>query len=270
MSISPKRKSKAPSEDEAENTSSKRQRLEDGSASEAEEIPISASSSTAAPDSQINHEAAIAYWSTTEPTVNGVLGGFPQVSRIDLQGSANFLAKLRRQSRYFPEKQKLKKVVDCGAGIGRITNGFLTRVAETVDIVEPVKSFTDQIKVDNLGAIYQVGLEDWHPDRDGLGPYDLIWNQWCVGQLSDVEFVKYLKRLPPVLSEGGWIVVKENISNHYLGEDVYDETDSSVTRTDPKFRQLFEEADLKIVATEAQKGMPKSLYPVRVYALQPR
>ena len=266
MSTSPKRKSEAPSEDEEENN--KRPRLDESSPSEAEEIPFI--TPAAAPDSHIDHKAAIDYWSSTEPTVNGVLGGYPQVSRIDIQGSSNFLAKLRRQSKHFPAKGKLGRVVDCGAGIGRITIGFLTKIAELVDIVEPVKSFTDQIKVDNLGTIYQVGLEDWHPDTNKLGPYDLIWNQWCVGQLSDTEFVRYLKRLPPVLSQGGWIIVKENLSNHHLGEDVYDETDSSVTRTDGKFRQLFEEAGLKIVATELQKGMPKSLYPVRAYALQPR
>ena len=266
MSNSPKRKSEAPSEDEEENT--KRPRLDEDSASEAEEVPFTARS--AAPDSHIDHKAAIEYWSSTEPTVNGVLGGYPQVSRIDIQGSSNFLVKLRRQSKHFPPKEKLRRVVDCGAGIGRITTGLLTKIAEKVDIVEPVKSFTDQIKVGNLGTVYQVGLEEWHPDTNDLGPYDMIWNQWCVGQLSDTEFVKYLKRLPPVLSQGGWIIVKENLSNHHLGEDVYDETDSSVTRTDDKFRQLFEEAGLKIVATELQKGMPKSLYPVRVYALQPK
>jgi hypothetical protein len=54
------------------------------------------------PDSNIDSATALAYWSSTEPTVNGVLGGFPQVSRIDLQGSSNFLGKLRRASKSHP------------------------------------------------------------------------------------------------------------------------------------------------------------------------
>lgn len=269
MSNSPKRKSEEPADNDSDLERAKKPRITADSPEEAEEIPLTIP--TTAPDSQIDHDAAIAYWSSTEPTVNGVLGGYPQVSRVDIQGSTNFLAKLRRQSTQFPSsKGKLKRVVDCGAGIGRITNGFLCKVAETVDVVEPVKSFTDQIKVENVGEVYNVGLEEWEPEKDGLGPYDLIWNQWCVGQLSDAELVKYLKRLPPVLTQGGWIVVKENLSNHHLDEDVFDEVDSSVTRTDQKFRQLFEEAGLKIASTELQKGMPKSLYPVRTYALQPR
>jgi len=90
-----------------------------------------------------------------------------------------------------------------------------------------------------------------------------------VGQLTDAQFLEYLKRATAVLTAGGWIVVKENLSNNHLGEDVYDETDSSVTRTDEKFRQLFKDAKLKIVASELQRGMPKGLYDVRSYALQP-
>ncbi|CAK4030613.1 Alpha N-terminal methyltransferase 1 [Lecanosticta acicola] len=222
---------------------------------------------SAPPDSHIDHAAAIAYWSSTPATVDGVLGGFPQVSRIDLQGSANFLAKLLRQSRHHTQAGKLRRVADCGAGIGRVSRGFLSNVAEVVDIVEPVKAFTDQVKDEPyVGKVYNVGLEKWQPEVK----YDVVWNQWCVGQLTDTQLIAYLQRLPQSLTEGGWIIVKENLSNHHLGEDVFDETDSSVTRTDVKFRQLFEDANLRLVSTELQKGFPKSLYPVRAYALQPK
>lgn len=261
MPSSPKRKSEAPAfhGDEAD----KRARTAD---QPNDSVPIS---TTAAPDSFINHGEAIKYWSSTEASVNGMLGGYPQVSRVDLQASKNLLAKLRRQSKHHPPSKALDRAADCGAGIGRITKGFLSNVAQVVDIIEPVKAFTDQIKKDERGAVgdvYNVGLEAWYPDRT----YDLIWNQWCVGQLTDAQFVDYLQRLPKVLSEGGWIVVKENLSNNHLGEDVYDETDSSVTRTDEKFRMLFGQAGLKLVLTELQKGFPKDLYHVRMYALQPK
>lgn len=269
MSSSPKRKSETPVDDDAE--SCKKARLTNPS-DETIEIPptTTPAPAIAPPDALIDHQVALAYWSATEPSVNGVLGGYPQVSRVDLQGSKNFLAKLRRRSKHLPPNKKLRRAVDCGAGIGRITAGFLADVAETVDIVEPVKQFTDQIKgAEGVGEIYNVGLEAWRPDKEGLGPYDLIWNQWCVGQLRDAQLVDYLRRLqPPVLSAGGWIIVKENLSN--VGEDVFDGTDSSVTRTDEKFRRLFAEAGLKVVGTELQKGMLEGLYPVRAYALQPK
>ncbi|KAK3614720.1 hypothetical protein LTR56_027067, partial [Elasticomyces elasticus] len=44
--------------------------------SEASKIAIS--NSNVAPDSLIDHKAAIADWSGTEATVSGVLGGFPK------------------------------------------------------------------------------------------------------------------------------------------------------------------------------------------------
>jgi len=79
------------------------------------------------PDSQINHQDARAYWSTINPDVNGMLGGFPAISRVDLQGSRNFLAKLgigvtemrqglRAQGRRGEELRKVQRSVDCGAG----------------------------------------------------------------------------------------------------------------------------------------------------------
>ena len=74
------------------------------------------------PDSLIKHEEAKAYWSTIDPDVNGMLGGFPYISRVDLQGSKNFLAKLgvgrrhRGQESQEETSGKLKRAVDCGAG----------------------------------------------------------------------------------------------------------------------------------------------------------
>ncbi|OQO12687.1 hypothetical protein B0A48_02150 [Cryoendolithus antarcticus] len=277
MPSSPKRKPEADATiDDSPPTTAKKPRLETTTPDHDTDFPTDdIVTDKSAPDSQISVPQALAYWSSIPPTVSGVLGGFPQVSRIDLQGSRNFLAKLRRSSTpAAASKKKLTRALDCGAGIGRVTTGFLSKVAETVDIVEPVKVLTDQLTPGEggVGRIFNLGLEDFPPTAaesdEGVGPYDLIWNQWCVGQLPDATSISYLKRLPSLLAPGGWIVVKENLSNHYLGEDVYDEVDSSVTRTDGKFRKLFEEAGLKVVASEVQRGMPKDLFPVRTYALQ--
>lgn len=206
-----------------------------------------------------------------------MLGGYPQVSRADLQGSANFLTKLKRKSFHYKNGHRLPRVVDCGAGIGRVTLGFLANVAEVVDIVEPVEQltkvvtegeeFTELRERGRVGDIWNVGLEDWVPP-DGR-KYDLIWNQWCLGQLTDKQLEGYLGKSKRWVRKGGWIVVKENMSTEPRGQDVFDEVDSSVTRADEKFRDIFEKAGLRIVATELQRGMPKEIYPVRCYALQP-
>jgi protein N-terminal methyltransferase len=64
-------------------------------------------------DAHINHEDARNYWQSIDADVNGMLGGFPHISKVDLQGSKNFLAKLGIGGR---SKKKVERAVDCGAG----------------------------------------------------------------------------------------------------------------------------------------------------------
>jgi protein N-terminal methyltransferase len=222
-------------------------------------------------DSNIDHATSLEYWNSVAPDVNGMLGGFPQISRIDLRGSANFLAKIRRLVSAIPTTGPLPLGVDCGAGIGRVTEGFLSNVCEVVDVVEPVENFARVVRDGTLkragkvGEVFVVGLESWVPAKR----YDLFWNQWCLGHLTDAQLVAYLMRCKDALSEGGVIIIKENMSTG--GEDLYDELDSSVTRTDDKFRALFTQAGLNLIKSEEQAGFPASLklFPVRFYALRP-
>lgn len=72
-----------------------------------------------------------------------------------------------------------------------------------------------------------MGLESWEP----TGEYDLIWNQWCLGHLTDDQLLAYLHKCRRILKEGGFVIVKENMGT--MGEDVFDEVDSSVTRYAP-------------------------------------
>ena len=222
-------------------------------------------------DSNICHADSLAYWDTINPTVDGMLGGFPQVSRIDLRGSLNFLTKLRKGS---PNSSKpFTRAVDCGAGIGRITAGLLSKVCTTIDVVEPIPKFAAEITNADfqgnglVGDVYVTGLQKWEP-HEGI-KYALIWNQWALGHLTDVQLVAHLKRCGKLLEEGGWIIVKENMSTEIDGSDIFDETDSSVTRADGTFRRIFIEAGLKVVRAEVQAGFPRELLPVRTYALQP-
>ena len=119
--------------------------------------------------------------------------------------------------------------------IGRITSGLLLDVAEQVDVIEPVAKFTAKLQgVAGVRDVFNVGLEGWTPAAaetaggDGL-VYDLVWNQWCVGHLTDAQLVSYLATCRTVLNpDGGLIVVKENLSTS--DGDVFDDLDSSVTR----------------------------------------
>lgn len=44
----------------------------------------------------------------------------------------------------------------------------------------------------------------------------------------------------------------------------------TIYRTEEKFKALFKEAGMKILRTEIQKGFPKELYAVRMWALKPK
>ena len=378
------------------------------------------------PDSHIDPTTSLNYWSSTTPTVSGMLGGYPQVSAIDLRGSRAFLLKVLRLhwrgsasnrgssggAEDGGEQQLLPLVVDCGAGIGRITAGLLRDVAVRIDVVEPVEGFAQvvremgkgwaeeervrrgnlkkvrsksgdnvasptvasspgggnnqtkskggkkgkgskarreseqrrqrltsstsntsnvselsdaddnddntpepsspapSLKIDTnlsqparkaqLGTVYVTGLESWVPTPTKAHPtdpkYDLIWNQWCLGHLTDSQLVSYLTRCATYLqtSPPGLIVVKENLvvpgpqakaadagfdlaengdgDGDGDNEDVYDELDSSVTRSERKFKRIFGEAGLRVVREEVQRGFPRGLglFPVKMWALRPK
>jgi protein N-terminal methyltransferase len=183
------------------------------------------------PDSLISKDDGLQYWESVDADDNGMLGGIPEVegyssiSKIDLQGSRSFLAKLGIGSKN--GRRGVMHALEGGAGIGRITEGLLAEVAEHIDVVEPVTKFTavlkDKVRVRH---VYNVGLQEWAPAEGQT--YDLVWTQWCVGYLNDEQLVAYLQRCREVLTPEGIIVVKENIKS--TGDDLFDELDSSVTR----------------------------------------
>lgn len=225
------------------------------------------------PDSHINYTDAISYWTNTPATVTGVLGGYGEetvVPTMDVLGSQHFLRKLK--SRMVPPTNYKKIGVDIGAGIGRVTKNMLSKQCDIVDLVEPVKPFCEQMETElndlklqgKIGEIYQVGMQDWTPEE---GKYWIIWCQWCVGHLPDEQLILFFKRCIKGLQPNGTIIVKEN--NTPTDQDDFDDTDSSVTRSDTTFKELFEKSGLKLIATDRQKGLPKELYPVRMYALKP-
>ncbi|KAJ5112242.1 Alpha N-terminal protein methyltransferase 1 [Penicillium argentinense] len=245
--------------------------------SQIEDVGNAAPESSVPADSKINHQASINYWSSlpsTNSNMLGMLGTYPWYTRIELQGSKNFLTKVRRLLPALPANGKFSLGVDCGAGVGRVTEGFLSHVCEVVDAVEPVSKFTQVLsesKMKNdgvVGDIYTVGLENWVPEKK----YDLIWTQWCVGHLTDAQLIEYIARCRTSLTENGLVVLKENLSTDLQGLDMFDELDSSVTRTDAKFKMIFEAAGMDVIKSEIQTGFPKQfkLLPVKSYALRPK
>lgn len=63
------------------------------------------------------------------------------------------------------------------------------------------------------------------------------------------------------------IIVKENVASSDTGE--VDEVDSSVTRPLSHMCNIFRKADLTCIQERTQTKMPRGLYVVKMFALQP-
>jgi protein N-terminal methyltransferase len=83
-------------------------------------------------------------------------------------------------------------LVDCGAGIGRVSKVFLLPTFQSVDLVEQDPAFlktaeTEYLKEfgDRVQKYICQGLQDFVPEA---GRYEAIWAQWCLGHLTDCGF----------------------------------------------------------------------------------
>ncbi|KAL7632665.1 UNVERIFIED_CONTAM: hypothetical protein RMT77_016990 [Armadillidium vulgare] len=209
---------------------------------------------------------AAAYWEKVPPTVNGVLGGFEKISSTDIVGSDSFLRGIFRMKNA-PSRER---VVDCGAGIGRITKNLLVRYFNKVDLVEQCRQFIEKSREtlrssNKIGNYYCLGLQDFTPNSNF---YDIVWVQWVLGHLNDEDLEAFFKRLIPGLKPNGVIVVKENLSGS--GEVELDEEDSSVARPESLLLKIFDRAGLKVIKNVLQRNFPKGLYEVRMFCLKPK
>ncbi len=139
--------------------------------------------------------SALSYWNSVPATVDGVLGGYGQVSPLDLTESASFLDALAAQGCSTSTGSASSRAVDCGAGVGRITGGMLMQRFARVDVVEPVEHFLAQARVNlgqrgHVGDFHLVGLESFDA---APSTYDCVWVQWVIGHLVDDDMVAFLQ-----------------------------------------------------------------------------
>ena len=103
--------------------------------------------------------------------------------------------------------------------------------------------------------------------------YDIVWIQWVLNYLTDEDLLAFLRSCARALRDphNGLVYVKENMLVHQSDEDVsfnFDASDSSVTRTEAHFRQIFTNAGFDIVGYDKQRSFPKGMLPVRMFALR--
>lgn len=223
------------------------------------------------------------YWAVVEPTVNGMLGGYPQVSYQDVRGSSKFLSEyfIQRKQHLRPSslkidsnKTKAKLALDVGAGIGRVTKLLLLSFSEVVDLLEQNESFLnsaveymglpDEVSKRRIGKLICSSLQDFVPEKDRV--YDIIWIQWVTGYLNDDDLCAFFTTCKSCLNpESGLIVLKDNTT---LGDAIMDMNDSSVTRPLKILRQIMRKSGLSLIKEERQTKFPSGLLPVYMFALK--
>ncbi|KAJ3801328.1 AdoMet dependent proline di-methyltransferase-domain-containing protein [Lentinula aff. detonsa] len=155
---------------------------------------------------------------------------------------------------------------------------FLQGTLQVFDPTHPLVSLDSSSSVtflDRIGSRPNPG----DPLSDIDSRFDVIWCQWCLGHLSDSDLVAFLKRSHAALRNQGidghsgksLIIVKENVCSD--AEDggprtVFDEQDSSFTRSDMAWKAAFREAGLRLVKEQVQEGLPDGLYVVKMYAMK--
>lgn len=215
----------------------------------------------------------VGYWQEVDASVDGVLGGYGKVNDADISASEAFLKPLLSQFLLDNLNNRRLVALDCGAGIGRVTKNLLIRYFNEVDLLEPVPHFLEAArqslapegvthKDDHKATnFYCVPLQEFKPD---YGRYDVIWVQWCIGHLTDDDFVAFFNTAKAGLKPGGFFILKENIARNGF---VLDKEDCSITRSDLYYKELFRRCGLHLYRSKDQKKFPKELFPVKMYAL---
>ena len=121
-------------------------------------------------DKKTWYSGGLSYWTNTESTVDGVMGGYGDLTEVDLKISRVFLEESAKKF-----GMTFGRVLDCGAGIGRISKGLLLPLFEEVHLVEPCSKFLKEaersLASPKATGFYCKGLQEFEFEKS----YHCIW-----------------------------------------------------------------------------------------------
>ncbi|KAG5645244.1 hypothetical protein DXG03_006661 [Asterophora parasitica] len=146
---------------------------------------------------------------------------------------------------------------------------------KSVTILQGTLQEFDPLNPHRVKFLDRVGYQPPRPTDDINVGFDVIWCQWCLGHLSDPDLVSFFRRSHAALREKekgrSLFVVKENLCQDNADGSactLFDEQDSSLTRSDKAWKNIFDQAGLRLVMEEVQHGLPEGLYVVKMYGLR--
>ena len=218
------------------------------------------------------------FWTKQAASVEGMLGGMGHLHNRDIIGSRKFLAKAMNASGLLLPDDSV--AIDVGSGIGRVAQELLLPLFREVDMLEQNMEYLERSKVfindeDGHGEVVHriaCGMQDFSPNVLGdatclRGRYHVIWIQWCIIYLTDDDLISFLKVCAECLAPDGIICLKDNLARAGF---LVDKEDSSISRSDRYLKALFRKAELELVMEQKQSDFPKTIFPVKMYALRPK
>lgn len=216
------------------------------------------------PSEQEMYQKRKEHWESKDSSIKSVLGGSEITQLPDIKASNELLTGLILTKQLTPHR-----VIDCGAGIGRVTEHVLLDIFDEIDLMEQSSNFIETCK-DKFNSngkvknIYHSALQHFIFDRK----YDLIWIQWCLENIEDSDLNSFLKKCYLALNENGLMIVKEN---YYKGdkekESIYAELDLSKQRSDSTYLDLFKKNGFILKKHFLNPNWPSDFMPLVVYVL---
>mmetsp|Transcript_19088 Transcript_19088/g.44618 ORF Transcript_19088/g.44618 Transcript_19088/m.44618 type:complete len:304 (-) Transcript_19088:81-992(-) len=209
------------------------------------------------------HSRNVTFWREEASDVRGMTGG--GVSDKDLPFSQKAMKALAKRYR---NSSRFAVALECGAGIGRVTNGVLREHCDHIHLVELVQKHVTEARrrVGQRSDHCTFSFHNSSMQKFRITPrtFDLIWCQWLLMYLTDEDGLDLLTRARKGLKPDGILVVKENQSTINMGT-YFDDADGelvgrgglsgppvSCVRTPLHHHNLFERAGLRIVEERVQ------------------
>lgn len=206
------------------------------------------------------------HWSSQPSSVESVLNGFGELNKPDIEFSNKLLERLINSNMINTEK-----VLDCAAGVGRVSEYVLVNHFKQVDMFEQEEKFVNEAKqkFKNNSRVCSITCSSIQDYNFNNVKYDLIWMQWCLENISDSDLVIFMKKSYKALNEKGLIIVKENCLNKTAKEKYhYTEDTLAKERRLSTYIKLFNKSGFKIIEKGINDNWPSEFYPLHYFILK--
>uniref|UniRef100_A0A8C6WDX0 Methyltransferase like 11B n=1 Tax=Neogobius melanostomus TaxID=47308 RepID=A0A8C6WDX0_9GOBI len=196
----------------------------------------------------------VSFYEDVEPSEEGMLGGFLEISEVDLEQSRRFLSRFivshthTRTSTHTHTHGQGRGLCRCGRGLCRCISSRFSHSTRLVFAALPAYAHEEYL-------------------GDDADRYDVVWMQWVpVSHLTDRDLCNFLVKCKRSLRPNGVIILKDNMARHGCK---LDPVDSSISRHLDVMKTIIYKAELEVVGVERQQGFPEVMMPVWMLALRP-